>query len=167
MRILIVATLMALSTPALAQEDCRIQERLAELGFYDGEEDCDLNSRETREAIRAFQRRERLSVDGRAGEDTRYRLFRQTSAERDRADNPGNSGRQCTDEVIEAAVQRATKGRGENGARKAWSAEVLRRDELGINYAAWGDAQSANIRCTQLSTFLWNCTASGKPCRAE
>jgi hypothetical protein len=183
--ILVIWAFVLWSGVAQAAEDtCRIQSKLAELGYYRGEVDCQFGEG-TRSALRRFQRDNGLNVDGVAGEDTRLRLFRGEEADQEDAsrgeEGGSDEGRgrdserraavdsQCSDIEVEASVMRATESRGKSGAVKAWQAEVLRRDGdgLGLSWNSWIAAADSSLKCKEIASWQWNCQAKARPCKDQ
>lgn len=171
-----IGAMMYFSTkPVQAQEKdtCAIQRQLAKKGFYEGEIDCS-NGPSTRAAVKAFQRREGLFVDGEVGEDTYKRLFGRFRHEPEERGGNGYSerravveGERCADEPIEATVMRATESRGKAGSIKAWESEVLRKEGLGLVFSSWGDAADTTLSCKKIASWNWNCIAKARPCRGK
>jgi hypothetical protein len=175
MRILTLSaiTLIMLASPAMSQDACEIQRRLQQLDLYEGEITCHIGE-QTEAAIRRFQERKGLHVDGIAGEDTLRVLFGEGEEER-KAPAPVIERRRelsdqerfarCADDPISATVQRGWHSRGINGAIKAWEAEA--RKQVSLEHGQWINAIKKKADCVPTGVLsVVVCTAVGTPCKA-
>lgn len=170
-------TLISLASPAMSQDACEIQRRLQQIDLYDGEITCHIRE-QTEAAIRRFQERKGLHVDGIAGEDTLRVLFGEGDEERKapavvverrRAMTDQETFARCGDDVVEQSAERLGKGRALTGAKKSWESKVYSTEGLGIRYGDWNNAADKSEECFPASAgarFTWNCTVKARPCKA-